>query len=101
MMKLSQRVSSFESMQSIFLTYAWKVFFKLSSTIFFDFVSFTKKVLMKRFLIFLSVWLIAFSLSAQNLVSQDKPERLYNSGLDLIDHNQFAAAREVFSEFIK
>ncbi|MBK7652312.1 MAG: tetratricopeptide repeat protein [Flammeovirgaceae bacterium] len=56
---------------------------------------------MKRFLIFLSVWLIAFSLSAQNIVSQDKSERLYNSGLDLIDHNQFAAAREVFSEFIK
>jgi tetratricopeptide (TPR) repeat protein len=100
MMKLSQRVSSFESMQSIFLTNACDFFFKLSSTIFFDFVSFTNKVLMKRFLVFLSVWLFAFSLSAQNIVSQDKSERLYSSALDLIDHNQFAAAREVFSEFI-
>ena len=99
-MKLSQRVSSFESMQSIFLTNACDFFFKLSSTIFFDFVSFTNKVLMKRFLVFLSVWLFAFSLSAQNIVSQDKSERLYSSALRSIDHNQFAAAREVFSEFI-
>lgn len=99
-MKFSQRISSFESMQSIFLTYAWTVFFKLKSAIFSDFVSFTKKSLMKRFLVFLYVWLVSFFSYSQDLLSQQKAERLFTTGLDLIDHSQYGAAREVFSEYL-
>ena len=99
-MKLSVTISSFESMQSNFLTAAWILFFKLSTAIFFDFVSFTKKSLMKSTLFFLSFCLISLYSYSQNLLSQQQPERLFDSGLELISHNQYGAAREVFSEYL-
>jgi len=76
------------------------VFFKLKSAIFFDFVSFTKKSLMKRTLVFLCAWLVSFFSYSQDLLSQQKAERLFSTGIDLIDHNQYGAAREVFSEYL-
>lgn len=100
MMKFSVTISSFESMQSNFLTAAWAIFFKLSTAIFFDFVSFTKKSLMKSISFFLSACLIPFCSYSQNLLSQQQPERLFDSGLELVSHNQYGAAREVFSEYL-
>jgi len=100
MMKLSVTISSFESMQSNFLTAAWAIFFKLSTAIFFDFVSFTKKSLMKSILVLVSFCFISFCSYSQNLLSQQQSERLFDSGLDLVGHNQYGAAREVFSEYL-
>lgn len=100
MMKLSVTISSFESMQSNFLTAAWAIFFKLSTAIFFDFVSFTKKSLMKSILLLVSFCFISFCSYSQNLLSQQQSERLFDSGLDLVSHNQYGAAREVFSEYL-
>jgi TolA-binding protein len=39
-------------------------------------------------------------LSAQNPLSQSKVELLYKKGVELIDHNNFGAARQVFSDFL-
>lgn len=100
MMKFSVTISSFESMQSIFLTAAWALFFKLSTAIFFDFVSFTKKSLMKSIPFFIGACLISLCSYSQNLLSQQQPERLFDSGLELVQHNQYGAAREVFSEYL-
>jgi tetratricopeptide (TPR) repeat protein len=100
MMKLSVTISSFESMQSIFLTAAWALFFKLSTAIFFGFFSFTKKSLMKSILFFVGACLISLCSYSQNLLSQQQPERLFDSGLELVQHNQYGAAREVFSEYL-
>jgi tetratricopeptide (TPR) repeat protein len=100
MMKLSVTISSFESMQSNFLAAAWAIFFKLSTAIFFGFVSFTKKSLMKSTFFFLSFCLISLCSYSQNLLSQEQPERLFDSGLELVSHNQYGAAREVFSEYL-
>jgi tetratricopeptide (TPR) repeat protein len=39
-------------------------------------------------------------LSAQNQLSQTKPERLFQKGSELIDHANYGAARKVFAEFL-
>ncbi len=38
--------------------------------------------------------------SAQELISQQKSDRLFNAGIDLMGKNQFGAARENFSEYL-
>ncbi|HPW62929.1 MAG TPA: hypothetical protein PLJ13_11585, partial [Cyclobacteriaceae bacterium] len=55
---------------------------------------------MKRTLVFLCAWLVSFFSYSQDLLSQQKAERLFSTGIDLIDHNQYGAAREVFSEYL-
>lgn len=55
---------------------------------------------MKRILVFLCTWLVSFFSYSQDLLSQQKAERLFSTGIDLIDHNQYGAAREVFSEYL-
>jgi len=55
---------------------------------------------MKRILVFLCAWLASFFSYSQDLLSQQKAERLFSTGIDLIDHNQYGAAREVFSEYL-
>ena len=56
---------------------------------------------MKGFFLFGCSWfLITFSV-AQNLASQQPSQRLFESALDLLDHRQYGAAREVFSEYLK
>jgi hypothetical protein len=87
-------------MQFIFLAAAWAIFFKLSTAIFFDFVSFTKKSLMKSILALITACLFHFCSYSQNLLSQQQSERLFDSGLELVSHNQYGAAREVFSEYL-
>jgi len=46
------------------------------------------------------VLLISSSLYAQDLVSQNKSDRLFNSGLDLIAHQEYGAARQSFTDFL-
>jgi len=41
--------------------------------------------------------IIVFS---QDLVSQGKPERLFKSGIDLMEHGEYGAARNAFSDFL-
>lgn len=55
---------------------------------------------MKRILVFLCAWLVSFFSYSQDLLSQQKAERLFSTGIDLVDHNQYGAAREVFSEYL-
>ncbi len=38
--------------------------------------------------------------SGQDLLSQNKTERLYKTASDLIDHHQFGAARETWDKFL-
>ncbi len=52
-----------------------------------------------RFVIFLSLS-TAVNVFAQNQLSQTKAERLYAKGIELVQHGNFGAAREIFSEFL-
>jgi len=54
---------------------------------------------MKRFLFLFAAFGSHFAFS-QNLLSQQQTERLFNSGIELVSHNQYGAAREVFTEFL-
>ncbi len=54
---------------------------------------------MKKFLFLLAAFVSHFTYS-QNLLSQQQAERLFNTGIDLVNHSQYGAAREVFSEFL-
>lgn len=55
---------------------------------------------MRKLLILAGAWLIASFAYSQNNLSQQQAERLFNSGVDLVNHNQFGAAREVFDEYL-
>lgn len=55
---------------------------------------------MKSYCILLVLILAAFTSYSQNLLSQQQNERKFSDGLKLLDHKQYGAAREVFSEFI-
>lgn len=55
---------------------------------------------MKDFLV-IGVLALACSISySQNLLTQQASDRLFESGLNLLDHRQYGAAREAFSEYI-
>jgi tetratricopeptide (TPR) repeat protein len=52
--------------------------------------------------LFALIFCISFTYSiAQDLLSQKKPERLYKSGVDLLERREFGAALQCFDEFIK
>ncbi len=55
---------------------------------------------MKSYSILLVSVLVAVTSYSQNLLSQQQTERKFSQGLELLDHKQYGAAREVFSEFI-
>ena len=42
----------------------------------------------------------AFTVAGQDQLSQQKVERLYQRGRDLIIHSNYGAAREVFADFL-
>lgn len=87
-------------MHFIFCVTAWSKFFKLKSTILFGFSCFTKKFLMKRTtFLFICLGFSTLALS-QDLLSQSKSERLFKKGIDLMEHGEFGAARETFSNFL-
>jgi TolA-binding protein len=76
------------------------LFFKLKSAIFLAADCFTKKSSMRKLLIFTGAWFLVSFVFAQNNLSQQQAERLFNSGVDLVNHNQYGAAREVFGEYL-
>lgn len=55
---------------------------------------------MKSYSILLVSVFVVFSSYSQNLLSQQQNERKFSQGLELLDHKQYGAARELFSEFI-
>src|SRR6187431_1252743 len=55
---------------------------------------------MQRFIALLFFIFCLQSLNAQDQLSQKKVERLYQQGADLINHSNYGAAREAFTEFL-
>lgn len=55
---------------------------------------------MKSYSILLVSVFVTFSSYSQNLLSQQQAERKFSEGIKLLDHKQYGAAREVFTEFI-
>lgn len=55
---------------------------------------------MQRIIALLFFVICLQSLYAQDQLSQNKVERLYQQGTDLINHSNFGAARETFTEFL-
>ena len=52
--------------------------------------------------LFALVFCVFFHFStAQDLLSQKKTDRLYKSGIDLLERNEYGAARQVFEDFLK
>ena len=91
---------TFESMLIHFLTGAWHRFFKLFVTIFLNVVSFVRNTRMKLgCLVFLYLTLCIYA-EAQDLVSQKKPEILFNTGFDLMSHGEYGAARDDFNRYL-
>lgn len=76
------------------------IFFERGTTITFFFCCSVEKLFMRIALVcFLSVW-FSGTIQGQDLFSQQKQERVYKSATDLLEKNQFGAARESFTEFI-
>jgi TolA-binding protein len=91
---------TFEPMLVHFLTGAWHRFFKLFVTIFLNVISFVRNTRMKLgFIVFLCMALCLFA-EAQDLVSQKKPEIIFNTGFDLMAHGEYGAAREDFTRYL-
>lgn len=55
---------------------------------------------MRKILFTISVILSFHFSSGQDLLSQNKADRLFKTASDLIDHNQFGAARETWDQFL-
>jgi len=56
---------------------------------------------MRKGAVLLFFYLLVHTLSAQDQLSQNRVEKLYMQGTDLINHTNYGAARESFSEFLK
>jgi TolA-binding protein len=76
------------------------IFFKLKLAITFAFLCSVKKPFMKGFAFSLFFFFSFACTHAQELLTQQKEERLFKTGVDLMAKNQFGAARENFSEFL-
>ncbi len=55
---------------------------------------------MNRFITLSFIVFFSTHLFAQDQLSQNKTEKLYQSGVDLVNHSNYGAARVVFSEFL-
>lgn len=55
---------------------------------------------MKSYSILLVLIFVALTSYSQDLLSQQQTERKFSQGMELLDHKQYGAAREVFSDFI-
>ena len=85
-------------MQFIFC--AWNKFFKLKSTILLGFPCCTKKFLMRKVSFLFICFVFPVSVFSQDLLSQGKSDRLFKSGIDLMEHGEYGAARIAFSDFL-
>ena len=91
-------LSSFGFMQFIFC--ACKKFFKLKSAILLGLPCCTKKLLMKKANFLFICFIFPVFAFSQDLISQGKSERLFKSGIDLMEHGEYGAARIAFSDFL-
>ena len=55
---------------------------------------------MNRFIFLICLLFVSYCVTAQEQLSQNKVERLYQRGSDLVNHANYGAAREVFSDFL-
>jgi len=55
---------------------------------------------MRRFIAFSFFILVGQAMLAQDQLSQNKVEKLYRRGTELINHSNYGAARQVFSDFL-
>jgi TolA-binding protein len=55
---------------------------------------------MCRFVAFCYCFLFGHFLLAQDQLSQDRVEKLYRRGTELVNHSNYGAARHVFSDFL-
>ncbi len=55
---------------------------------------------MKKYIILLAVLIVAYSSFSQNLLSQEQAARKFTAAVDLLDHNQYGAARNAFSDYL-
>lgn len=56
---------------------------------------------MHRYIAFSIFLFVGCEVFAQDQLSQNKVEKLYSRGTELINHSNFGAARQVFSDFLK
>lgn len=75
-------------------------FFNLISAIFSKITSFWGKCWMKKSLITGFFIILFIPVASQNLLSQAEAERLYKTGLELVDHGELGAARETFGKYL-
>lgn len=75
-------------------------FFNLISAIFFGFTSSWGKCWMKKVFIAYFFYVLVFSATAQTTLTQQESERLYKTGLELIERGELGAARETFSRYL-
>jgi TolA-binding protein len=79
------------------------IFFKLKSAIIFAILCSVKKLSMLRIKVLALFSFVIFSFTCangQDLLTQQKQERLFKSGVDLMAKNQFGAARENFETYL-
>lgn len=91
---------TFDSMSANILTEARHRFFKLFVTIFLNVISFVRNTRMKSGYLAILLFACSYTIKAQDLVSQKKPEILFNTGFDLMTHGQYGAAREDFERYL-
>lgn len=76
-------------------------FFKLSITIFLGLPCSSEKLYMNiRFLCLGIVLIFTSPVFAQNINSQNNADRLFDTGLDLIAHGEYGAAKQSFTDFL-
>ncbi len=93
---------TFEFVHCEFFERARSKFFKLFSAIKTRSVSSGCKSRMKRSTVVLVALLLGYFISnGQETLSQQKPERIFQSGQDLLAHQQYGAAYEAFTDFLK
>ena len=76
------------------------IFFKRKTAISFALRCSVKNLFMKGAVLCFLCFFSFIVTSAQELISQQKSDRLFNAGIDLMGKNQFGAARENFSEYL-
>lgn len=77
-------------------------FFKLSITIFLGLPCSSEKLSMKIRFLCLGITLSLTALvAAQDLNSQNKADRFFDSGLDLMAHGEYGAAKQSFADFLR
>lgn len=74
-------------------------FFRLIPAIFFGLASFVRKNNMRAFFCCLVLALLARPTFAQHPLNGQTPDELYRQGIDLLEHHQYGAARDLFTRF--